>query len=80
MLNLGVRWVVYLPLIPLGAPLKSMELSQAGMDWVQSNNICDMMVISFKCFGNSNRGRTLWRIAYLSLLWIVCRERNARVF
>ena len=39
-----------------------------------------MMVISFKCFANSIRGGTLWRIAYLSLLWIVWKERNTRIF
>ena len=50
------------------------------MEWVQPSNIRDMMVISLKCFGNSNRGRTLWRITCLSLLWIVWRERNARIF
>ena len=50
------------------------------MAWVQLDSICDMMVISFKCFRNSIRGKTLWRIACLSLLWIVWRERNVRVF
>ncbi|RVX09363.1 Transcription initiation factor TFIID subunit 1 [Vitis vinifera] len=71
------RWVVYLPLIPLGAPLKSMELSQAGMDWVQSNNICDMMVISFKCFGNSNRGgRTLDHKPHLVKWTVVCGDKK----
>ena len=54
--------------------------SQAGMEWVQPSNICDMLVISFKCFGYSIRGKTLLRIACLSLLWIVWRERNARIF
>ena len=49
--------------------------SQAGMEWVQPSSICDMLVISFKCFGNSIRGKTLWRIASLSLLWIVWREK-----
>ena len=54
--------------------------SQEGMAWVQPDNIRDMMVISFKCFGNSIRGKTLWRITCLSLLWIVQRERNTRIF
>ena len=49
------------------------------MDWVQPGSICDMMVISFKRFGNSNRGRTLWRIVCVSLLWIVWRE-GAKIF
>ena len=54
--------------------------SQEGMTWVQLGNIRDIMVISFRCFGNSIRDKTLWRIAYLSLLWIVWRERNTRIF
>ena len=54
--------------------------SQAGIDWVQPSSIRDMMVISFKCFGNSIRDRTLQRITCLSLLWIVWRERNTRIF
>ena len=39
-----------------------------------------MMMISFKCFGNSIKYKTLWRIACLALLWIVWRERNTRIF
>ena len=54
--------------------------SQAGMEWVQPSSICNMLVISFKCFGNFIRGKTLWKIVCLSLLWIVWRERNARIF
>ena len=50
------------------------------MTWVQSDNIRDMMMISFKCFGNSIRSKTLWRITCLSLLWIVWKERNGRIF
>ena len=50
------------------------------MEWVQPGSICDMMVISLKCFGNSIRCKILWRIACLSLLWIVWRERHARIF
>ena len=56
------------------------DCGKGRMKWVSPGTICDMMVISFKCFGNSFRGRTLWRIAYLSLLWIVWKERNARIF
>ena len=37
------------------------------MDWVQPSSISDMLVISFKCFGNSITGKTFWRIASLSL-------------
>ena len=45
------------------------------MEWVQPDNICDMMVISFKCFGNSIRGRALWRID-VSLCCGLCGERG----
>ena len=41
--------------------------TQVGMKWVPLDNICDMVVISM-------------RIACFSLLWIVWRERNARIF
>ena len=54
--------------------------SQARMTWVSSDSICDMMRISSKCFGNSIRVKTLWRNLCLSLLWILWRERNARIF
>ena len=54
--------------------------SQAGMEWVQPGRIRNMIVISFKCFRNSNKGKTLQKITCFSLLWIVCRERNARIF
>ena len=52
--------------------------SQAGMDWVQPSSISDMLVISFKCFGNSITGKTFWRIASLSLSLslVVCVERE----
>ena len=52
--------------------------SQAGMKWVQSNSICNMLVVSFKCFANSIRGKTLWRITSLSfsLSYGLCGERE----
>ena len=39
-----------------------------------------MFIIAFKDFTNSTRGKTLWRIVYLYLLWFVWQERNARIF
>ena len=39
-----------------------------------------MMVISFIYFGNSARGKTLEKITCLTLMRIVCREGNARIF
>ena len=54
--------------------------SQVGMVWLQPDNIHDMMVFSLKRFKNSTRGKTLWKITCLTLLWIVWRERNVRIF
>ena len=39
-----------------------------------------MMIIAFRGLGNSLRGKTLWRIACLTLLWIMWQERNVRIF
>ena len=39
-----------------------------------------MLVISFKGLGNSLRGKTLWQIAGLTLIWMVWQERNNRIF
>ena len=39
-----------------------------------------MFIIAFKGFGNSTRGKTLWRIVCLSLVWFVWQERNERMF
>ena len=50
------------------------------LGWCGSGSICDTMVISFKCFMDSTRGKTLWKITSLTLLWIVWRERNAMIF
>ena len=38
------------------------------------------MIISFRGLENSIRGKTLWQIACLTLLWIVWQERNTRIF
>ena len=65
---------------PFTLGLSHRIFSQARMEWVQSDNLCNMLVISFKCFENSIRGKTLWRIVCLSLLWIVRRKRNAKIF
>ena len=50
------------------------------MVWVQLGSVQDMMVISFKYFGNSARGKIVWKMACLILLWIVWRERNVKIF
>ncbi|RVW79083.1 Copper-transporting ATPase PAA1, chloroplastic [Vitis vinifera] len=39
-----------------------------------------MLVISFRGLGNSVRGKILWQIACLTLIWMVWQERNNRIF
>ena len=42
----------------------------AKMDWVPPKNISDMMFINYKGFGKAS----------IALIWVVWRERNARIF
>ncbi|RVX13392.1 Transposon TX1 uncharacterized 149 kDa protein [Vitis vinifera] len=51
-----------------------------GVIWVPPRSIEDMLVISFKGLGNSVRGKTLWQVACLTLIWMVWQERNNRIF
>ena len=39
-----------------------------------------MMSINYKGFGLSKRGIVLWQVACIALIWVVWRERNARIF
>ncbi|KAJ9676364.1 hypothetical protein PVL29_025068 [Vitis rotundifolia] len=52
----------------------------AGLVWVPPRSFVDMLVIAFKGLGNSLRGKTLWQIACLTLVWMVWQERNKRIF
>lgn len=52
--------------------------SQAGL-------VCVLLhikdcIIAYKGLGNSIRGKSLWQIVCLTLLWIVWQERNSRIF
>ena len=44
---------------PVTLGLRHRLFSQVGIEWVQPRSICDMIVISIKCFGNSTRGKAL---------------------
>ena len=68
------------PHCPITMGLWHRIFSHVGMMWVQPSSIHDMMVISFKCFGDSTRGKTLWKIVCLTSLWVVWREGNVRNF
>ena len=39
-----------------------------------------MMIICFKVLGSTIKGKVLWQIACLTLIWIVWWERNAKNF
>ena len=45
--------------------------------WVSPRRIEDMFTIAF---GSCKRGKTLWQIACLSLVWFVWQERYTRIF
>ena len=53
---------------------------QVRIDWVPPRSICDMMTISFRCLGSSIKGKALWQIVCLTMLWIVWQEENTRIF
>ncbi|RVW34763.1 hypothetical protein CK203_101286 [Vitis vinifera] len=52
----------------------------ARLVWVPPRSFEDMLVIAFKGLGNSLRGKRLWQIACLTLIWMVWQERNNRIF
>ena len=52
----------------------------AKMDWVPPRSISDMMSINYKGFGLSKKGIVLWQTACTTLIWVVWRERNFRIF
>ncbi|RVX00585.1 hypothetical protein CK203_036930 [Vitis vinifera] len=52
----------------------------ARLVWVPPRSFEDMLVITFKGLGNSLRGKTLWQIACLTLIWLVWQEINNRIF
>ncbi|RVW80860.1 putative ribonuclease H protein [Vitis vinifera] len=52
----------------------------AKMDWVSPRSISDMLASNFNGFGFSKRGIVLWQNACIALMWVVWRERNARIF
>ena len=39
-----------------------------------------MLSINYNDFGLSKRGIVLWQAASIALIWVVWRERNARIF
>ena len=52
----------------------------AKMDWVPPRSISNLITINYKGFGKSKRSIVLWQTACIALIWVVWRERNARIF
>ena len=52
----------------------------AKTDWVPPRSISDMLSINYNGFGLSKRGIVLWQAACIAVIWVVWRERNARIF
>ncbi|KAJ9697352.1 hypothetical protein PVL29_009249 [Vitis rotundifolia] len=52
----------------------------AKTDWVPPRSIFDMLSTNFNGFGSSKRGIVLWQATCIALIWVVWRERNARIF
>ncbi|RVW92960.1 Transposon TX1 uncharacterized 149 kDa protein [Vitis vinifera] len=67
-------------LVPSDQVLVEFKSPFKGLVWFPPRSVEDMMVITFKGLGNSLRGKTLWQIACLTLIWLVWQERNNRIF
>ena len=52
----------------------------AKMDWVPPMSIFDMLSINYNGFGLSKRWIILWQARSIALIWVVWRERKARIF
>ncbi|KAL6329504.1 hypothetical protein AAG906_021512 [Vitis piasezkii] len=48
---------------------QTIQLGSYGL--VPPRSICDMMSISYRGLGNNNRGKVLWKLACLALMWVV---------
>ena len=65
---------------PLSLGLWHKLFSLVHMDWVPPKSICNMMIISYRGLGNTDKGKVLRQFACLALMWIVWQKRNARNF
>lgn len=52
----------------------------AGLDWVASCSMVEMITSSFKDFRNHAKGKVLCCIASVSLIWSIWWKRNPRIF
>ena len=60
--------------------LRNKLFNSTGLVWVSPRRIEDIFAIAFKGFGSCTRGKTLWIIACLTLVWFVWQERDVRIF
>ena len=61
----------------LGLWYKLCSLSK--IDWVPPKSIGEMIIIAFRGLESSIKGKTLWQIACLTMLWIGWQERNVKI-
>ena len=52
----------------------------AKKDWVPPMSISDMLSINYNGFDLSKRWTVLWQTACIAIIWVVWREKNARIF
>ncbi|RVW79116.1 Transposon TX1 uncharacterized 149 kDa protein [Vitis vinifera] len=52
----------------------------AKTDWVPPMSISNMLSINYNGFGLSKGGTVLWQATCIAIIWVVWRERNARIF
>ena len=78
--EVGNESTIFFYIAPLTFGLWHKIFGLAKMDWVPPRSICDMMTISFRCLGSSIKGKALWQIVCLTMLWIVWQEENTRIF
>ena len=46
------------------------------LDLVPPRSICDMMTISYKGLESSTKGKVLWQIACLTLIWALLARKK----
>ena len=45
--------------------------SLVHLDWASSRNICNMMFILYRGLRNTSRGKELWHLTRVALMWLL---------
>ena len=57
----------------------SVVLGWFGCSWVLPNSLSDLFE-AWICLSMAPRGKEMWRLSFLGMVWIILKERNARCF